>query len=489
MTACDDSKIKGSWQTYYDQSLMIQLENNLRFVANFRYELKANITAEPSKVANMQTVYPNIQEKYNYKSVCNQTMIGFMQNLNTSGTMYEHQLTCFYAEKDKTQLYENQVARAAPASHAQKDAKIAFDEVVVSYVQTEGLEKENTTKASETKLDEPRKRQSVKKNGFLEMKPSSELNAQIEHVNSKNYTWKANTCLLTKDHQSYNKTLCEQEEKKASWVSLAQTAVEKIVHRGNGTSTSKAQKKVFTKNPLSGAGKYGEKTDEFFHSYTKAQKWAKKYKTPDEIPNELIPESYDFRNLDGYDYTGPLRDQAECGSCYTIGFIQAIEARLKLKYAHKSQAIPQLSPQFLLMCNYLNEGCAGGWAIFHGFLAENGHLVKEECAPYKARTKGDKCENYKDCPGYAKIKSSYYIGGYNFEPSEKLIQKEMLMHGPLVTEFKADDNFQMYRSGILSQDHIPNDGNTYNQKEESETIMVPSAGSIELAQTSAPQPA
>jgi len=93
------------------------------------------------------------------------------------------------------------------------------------------------------------------------------------------------------------------------------------------------------------------------------------------------------------------------------------------------------------MCNYLNEGCAGGWAIFHGFLAENGHLVKEECAPYRARTKGDKCENYSQCPGFAKIKSSYYVGGYNFEPSEKLIQKEMLMHGPLVTEFKADDKF------------------------------------------------
>jgi len=77
----------------------------------------------------------------------------------------------------------------------------------------------------------------------MEMKPSSALNAQIEHVNSNNYTWKANTCLLTKDHQSYNKTLCETEEKpdKKNWISLAQTAVEKIVHRvsGNGTSTSK----------------------------------------------------------------------------------------------------------------------------------------------------------------------------------------------------------------------------------------------------------
>jgi hypothetical protein len=68
-------------------------------------------------------------------------------------------------------------------------------------------------------------------------------------------------------------------------------------------------------------------------------------------------------------------------------------------------------------CNYLNEGCDGGWAIFHGFWAERGHLVSEKCSPYKARTKGDKCSNYKDCPGVAKINKSYYVNGYNFKPT------------------------------------------------------------------------
>ena len=44
--------------------------------------------------------------------------------------------------------------------------------------------------------------------------------------------------------------------------------------------------------------------------------------------------------------------------------------------------VPLLSPQFLMMCNYMNEGCDGGWPFFHGFLSENGYLVTEECAPY-----------------------------------------------------------------------------------------------------------
>lgn len=98
----------------------------------------------------------------------------------------------------------------------------------------------------------------------------------------------------------------------------------------------------------------------------------------------------------------------------------------------------------------MNEGCDGGWAIFHGFMAENGHLVSETCAPYKARTKNDKCSNYSHCPKVAKVTKSYYVGGYNYLPSEKLIQKEMLMNGPVVTEFKCDDDFQMYQKGIMA---------------------------------------
>lgn len=29
---------------------------------------------------------------------------------------------------------------------------------------------------------------------------------------------------------------------------------------------------------------------------------------------------------------GPVRNQGACGSCYTVSFVQVIEARLNLKY-------------------------------------------------------------------------------------------------------------------------------------------------------------
>jgi cathepsin C len=69
-----------------------------------------------------------------------------------------------------------------------------------------------------------------------------------------------------------------------------------------------------------------------------------------------------------------VRDQKACGSCYTTSFVQVIESRLMLRYGSK---IPQVSMQFLLSCNYMNEGCEGGWPLFNGYLAENGYLVSE----------------------------------------------------------------------------------------------------------------
>jgi len=41
----------------------------------------------------------------------------------------------------------------------------------------------------------------------------------------------------------------------------------------------------------------------------------------DEIPDNVVPKNYDFRNIKDYDFTSPLRDQGACGSCYTMAFI------------------------------------------------------------------------------------------------------------------------------------------------------------------------
>jgi hypothetical protein len=106
----------------------------------------------------------------------------------------------------------------------------------------------------------------------------------------------------------------------------------------------------------------------FEQAVSKAQIWQNKYSSADQIEDGEIPEIYDFRNINGIDMTRTkIRNQEHCGACHAFSFIQVIEARLRIKYGEKE--VPQLSPQFLLSCNYLNEGCDGGWAMFNGYLA------------------------------------------------------------------------------------------------------------------------
>ena len=58
------------------------------------------------------------------------------------------------------------------------------------------------------------------------------------------------------------------------------------------------------------------------HNYDKAE----------DIPDVELPDSLDWRNVDGFDFTSFERDQGDCGSCYTLSFTQVVESRLKLKY-------------------------------------------------------------------------------------------------------------------------------------------------------------
>lgn len=65
------------------------------------------------------------------------------------------------------------------------------------------------------------------------------------------------------------------------------------------------------------------------------------YASAHDIPDDKLPQSLDWRNYDGYDFTGSVRDQKACGSCYTVAFTQVAEARMKVKYG---KDVPELSP-------------------------------------------------------------------------------------------------------------------------------------------------
>lgn len=128
-----------------------------------------------------------------------------------------------------------------------------------------------------------------------------------------------------------------------------------------------------------------------------------------------------------------------------MSFIQVIESRLKMKYGKKVQS---LSPQQLLSCNYMTEGCTGGWGIMHGYLAENAGIVAEDCAQYQQKTKGVSCSEFAACQPVARVLKTYKLPN----PTELSIQQELLRNGPVITDWSAPGFMKTYKSGILDKD-------------------------------------
>lgn len=212
-------------------------------------------------------------------------------------------------------------------------------------------------------------------NAHLEHVPSDENDLAISSINSGDFGWKADVCKLQKHHTDYG-SHCDAQM-------LAQVGSSSEMR---DDKDKKPQEKKDEKPKEKAKPKFGDNSPEFKKAHEKVMQYSKKYKTADDIPDSELPESYDFTNIDGFDFTGPVRDQGACGSCYTVSFAQVIESRLKMKYGKE---MPMLSSQYLMTCNYMNEGCDGGWSFFHGYLAENGHMVDETCAPYLGKTKGE----------------------------------------------------------------------------------------------------
>ena len=85
----------------------MELQNELRFVANFKYSLKTNVTSDPQhfsyKMLSKLIPDTDTASKAQFDSICNSTMVGFMFDKKQKGTLAEHPVTCFYASKDPNQ--------------------------------------------------------------------------------------------------------------------------------------------------------------------------------------------------------------------------------------------------------------------------------------------------------------------------------------------------------------------------------------------------
>jgi len=158
--------------------------------------------------------------------------------------------------------------------------------------------------------------------------------------------------------------------------------------------------------------------------------------------NDDVPSDFDSRKQ----WKGlihPIRDQAQCGSCWAFSASEVLSDRAAIAAGKPS---PVLSAEDMVSCDKGDMGCNGG-QLDHAwkYLIDTG-IVTDTCFPYSAGSgRAAKCvAKCVDSEPFekTKAKSMYAIKG------AANMQKDIMMNGPIQIGFKVFSSFMVYRSGI-----------------------------------------
>lgn len=152
---CAQEHMTGTWSTIYDQSFKIELENGMRFLANFKYTIKPEISALPQQDGFNQFDSVKTGDYGKFDSQCDKTMVGFVQTIPTTSkekySMTQHKVVCFYAEQETHYDMEKTVSVKTESDTVKvavitSQNKIAQKPIEQSQVQTETTNKQEANK-------------------------------------------------------------------------------------------------------------------------------------------------------------------------------------------------------------------------------------------------------------------------------------------------------------------------------------------------------
>jgi cathepsin L len=154
--------------------------------------------------------------------------------------------------------------------------------------------------------------------------------------------------------------------------------------------------------------------------------------------NDPIPNAVDWRTAG---MVTPVKNQGQCGSCYSFSATGAHEGAWK----KKTGTLPSLSEQELVDCSgrYGNYGCRGGWYQSCWKYNMAGHAEESERDyPYTARQ--GRCK-FSGSRAFASVSSFH-----DTQPgSENDLTNALARVGPVSVAIDAgQSSFRRYRSGV-----------------------------------------
>ncbi|XP_064114817.1 dipeptidyl peptidase 1-like isoform X2 [Macrobrachium nipponense] len=172
-----------------------------------------------------------------------------------------------------------------------------------------------------------------------------------------------------------------------------------------------------------------------------------------------LPDSFDWRNINGVNYISPVGDQASCGSCYAFASVANLEAKLRI--ASKNQRQDIFSTQDMVSCTYLDQGCSGGfdylvagrYAMEQGVVSEseNRYLGRDApCTTSQAATR-------------TYVKDYRHVGGYYGACNEAAMIEAIVNRGPVSVSFQVYSDFPSYSDGIYHHTGFVNEFNPFEE--------------------------
>jgi len=181
--------------------------------------------------------------------------------------------------------------------------------------------------------------------------------------------------------------------------------------------------------------------------------------------SELIvdtPDAFNWKDLNGKDWTTPAKNQGNCGSCWLFGAISALESVINIK-EDCPDLNPDLSEQYVLSCLPLAGSCSGGnvQQFVYYFIINTSRegnycngIISESCMPYQADDTipcESKCDTWED----SLVPLVEYWESWN-DPQDSDLQEAIksliLQKGPVVAYYWVTDRF--IRWGTFHKDPL-----------------------------------
>jgi len=171
----------------------------------------------------------------------------------------------------------------------------------------------------------------------------------------------------------------------------------------------------------------------------------------------LLPDNFDWRNISGVNYISPVRDQQSCGSCYAFSSMALVEARLRIATNNQRQDI--FSPQDIVECSPLSEGCSGGFKYLIGGRHAHAYgLISEECNEYTGQD--GSCSSDSSC-ARTYVSDYNFVGDYYGGCNEELMKDALVNYGPMGVSYYVYDDFHNYGGGIYHHTDFKSDFNPH----------------------------